>query len=44
MLDWILPLVTSPWIYLIVFTAAAVDAFFPPVPSGALVVTSAPSR
>ena len=39
MLDWILSFVTSPWIYLIVFVASAVDAFFPPVPSGALIVT-----
>jgi membrane protein DedA with SNARE-associated domain len=39
MLDWVLSFITSPWIYVIVFAATAVDAFFPPVPSGALVVT-----
>ncbi|WP_345075164.1 DedA family protein [Phytohabitans flavus] len=38
MLDQVIPLVTSPWIYLVVFVVVALDAFFPAVPSEAIVV------
>lgn len=38
MLDQVIPLVTSPWIYLVVFLVVALDAFFPAVPSEAIVV------
>jgi membrane protein DedA with SNARE-associated domain len=39
--DFILPFVSSPWIYAIVFAVCAIDAFFPPVPCGVVVVTLA---
>ena len=44
MTDAILPLVedvmSSPWIYLVLFALAAVDGFFPVVPSEASVITA----
>lgn len=44
MTDTILQLVdgvmASPWIYLVIFTLAAVDAFFPAVPSETVVITA----
>lgn len=39
--DFILPFVSSPWIYVIVFAVCAIDAFFPPIPCGVVVVTLA---
>lgn len=49
MLDPLMPLICSPWLYLIVFVAVTIDGFFPVMPSeavviglGALSVTGAP--
>lgn len=38
MLNHLLPLVSSPWLYLIVFAAVAVDGFLPVIPIEALVI------
>jgi membrane-associated protein len=38
MLDHLMPLVSSPWLYAIVFAAVAVDGFIPVVPSEAVVI------
>ena len=38
MLDHLMPLVSSPWLYVLVFAAVAVDGFLPVVPSEALVI------
>jgi len=38
MLDQLMPLISSPWLYLIVLAAVAVDAFLPIVPSETLVI------
>lgn len=38
MLDHLAPLVSSPWLYLIVFVAVTLDGFLPVVPSEALVI------
>lgn len=32
--------VTSPWFYLVLFAVAAIDGFFPVVPSESLVITA----
>ncbi|MER7416786.1 DedA family protein [Micromonospora peucetia] len=40
-LDLLRQLVTSPWVYLLIFGLTAVDAFFPAVPSEAAVITAA---
>jgi membrane-associated protein len=38
MLDHLMPLISSPWLYLIVFLAVAVDGFMPVTPSEAVVI------
>ena len=38
MLDHLLPLISSPWLYVIVFVAVAIDGFFPATPSEAVVI------
>jgi membrane protein DedA with SNARE-associated domain len=38
MLDHLMPLVSSPWLYVIVFAAVAIDGFLPVVPSEVLVI------
>ncbi|MGW0435748.1 DedA family protein [Micromonospora sp. NPDC003197] len=38
MLDHLMPLISSPWLYLIVFTAVAIDGFIPVMPSEAVVI------
>src|SRR6188768_2880933 len=50
MLDHLTPLLSSPWLYVIVFAAMAIDGFFPVVPSdvaviglGALSATGSPN-
>ncbi|SCL59166.1 membrane protein DedA, SNARE-associated domain [Micromonospora citrea] len=40
-LDLLRQLVTSPWVYLLLFGLTAVDAFFPAVPGEAAVITAA---
>ncbi|SCG19135.1 membrane protein DedA, SNARE-associated domain [Micromonospora echinofusca] len=40
-LDLLRQLVTSPWVYLLIFGLTAVDAFFPAVPGEAAVITAA---
>ncbi|MEU9505760.1 DedA family protein [Micromonospora sp. NPDC048170] len=40
-LDLLRDLVTSPWVYLLIFGLTAVDAFFPAVPGEAAVITAA---
>lgn len=39
-IEMVTDLMSSPWIYLALFTIAAVDAFFPVVPSETLVITA----
>ena len=39
-LDLLRQLVTSPWVYLVIFGITAVDAFFPAVPGEAAVITA----
>jgi membrane-associated protein len=39
--DFLLTAVSSPWVYLVVFAAVVIDAFFPPVPSETVVVVAA---
>ena len=39
--DFVLGLAGSPWVYLIVLVFAAVDAFFPPIPSESAIVALA---
>ncbi|WP_328422331.1 DedA family protein [Micromonospora sp. NBC_00389] len=41
LLDLLRQLVTSPWVYLLIFGLTAVDAFFPAVPGEAAVITAA---
>jgi membrane-associated protein len=38
MLDHLLPLLCSPWLYVVVFMAVAADGFLPIVPSESLVI------
>jgi membrane protein DedA with SNARE-associated domain len=38
MLDLLAPVISSPWLYLVVFLAVAVDGFLPVVPSEAVVI------
>jgi membrane-associated protein len=38
MMDHLMPLLWSPWLYVIVFVAVAVDGFFPVVPSETVVI------
>lgn len=38
MLDHLMPLISSPWLYVIVFVAVALDGFIPVVPSETLVI------
>ncbi|GAB3156593.1 VTT domain-containing protein [Micromonospora sonneratiae] len=38
MLDHLMPLLSSPWLYLIVFAAVAIDGFAPVMPSEAVVI------
>lgn len=40
LLDLVRDLMTSPWIYLVLFGFAALDGFFPVVPSESLVITA----
>lgn len=40
LLDLVRDLMTSPWIYLTLFGFAALDGFFPVVPSESLVITA----
>ncbi|KAA1374950.1 DedA family protein [Aeromicrobium fastidiosum] len=39
--DFVLGLAGSPWVYLVVLAFAAVDAFFPPIPSESAIVALA---
>ncbi|WP_203762375.1 DedA family protein, partial [Paractinoplanes deccanensis] len=39
MLDHLMPLISSPWIYLLVFVFVAIDGFFPAMPSEAVVIS-----
>ena len=39
--DFVLGLAGSPWVYLVVLVFAAVDAFFPPIPSESAIVALA---
>lgn len=39
-LGWAQELMTSPWIYVVVWAVAALDGFFPVVPSESLVITA----
>ncbi|MFG1992273.1 DedA family protein [Actinoplanes sp. NPDC048988] len=39
MLDHVMPLISSPWIYLVVFVLVAIDGFFPAMPSEAVVIS-----
>lgn len=39
-IEWVTDLMSSPWVYLALFAIAAIDAFFPVVPSETLVITS----
>ncbi|KUL26305.1 hypothetical protein ADL15_38565 [Actinoplanes awajinensis subsp. mycoplanecinus] len=41
MLDHLMPLLTSPWLYVIVFVSVAIDGFFPVVPSEAVLIGAA---
>src|SRR6478752_4306764 len=38
---WAVALAASPWIFLVVFLFAALDGFFPPVPSESVVIALA---
>ncbi|MCL7460621.1 DedA family protein [Micromonospora echinofusca] len=40
-IDLLRQLITSPWVYLLIFGLTAVDAFFPAVPGEAAVITAA---
>ncbi|WIM99694.1 DedA family protein [Actinoplanes oblitus] len=40
MLDHLMPLVASPWLYVVVFAAVAIDGFLPFMPSEALVIAA----
>lgn len=40
-LDLLHHTVASPWVYLVIFTVTAVDAFFPAVPGETVVITAA---
>lgn len=39
-ITWVEPLMASWWVFLILFTFSAIDAFFPVVPSESLVITA----
>lgn len=39
-LDIVLPVMSSPWVYLALFAVSLIDAFFPAVPSESLVITA----
>jgi membrane protein DedA with SNARE-associated domain len=39
MMDHLMPLICSPWLYVIVFVAVTVDGFFPIVPSETVVIS-----
>ncbi|MDD9151396.1 DedA family protein [Plantibacter flavus] len=39
--ELILGAVTSPWLYLVMFAAAVIDGFFPPIPSETVLVAAA---
>lgn len=39
--EWLVGLVTSPWIFVALFAFAAIDGFFPPIPSESAVITLA---
>lgn len=39
MMDHLMPLICSPWLYVIVFVAVTVDGFFPVVPSETVVIS-----
>jgi len=39
--DWSLLLVGSPWVYVVVIAFAAIDGFFPPIPSESVVISLA---
>lgn len=39
-LDWVEQVMSSPWIYLVIILIAAVDSFFPVVPSETAVITA----
>ncbi|MEV4346338.1 VTT domain-containing protein [Actinoplanes sp. NPDC049596] len=39
LLDHLMPLVSSPWLYLVVFALVAIDGFFPATPSEAVVIS-----
>ncbi len=38
MMEHLMPLISSPWLYVIVFALVAIDGFFPAVPSEAVVI------
>ncbi len=39
--DWIVALAAAPWVYLVLYAIAALDGFFPPVPSESVVIALA---
>lgn len=39
--DWLVALADAPWVYLALFALAAIDGFFPPVPSESVVIALA---
>ncbi|RYV49675.1 DedA family protein [Pengzhenrongella frigida] len=39
--DWIVALAAAPWVYLALYAIAALDGFFPPVPSESVVIALA---
>ncbi|WP_407343639.1 DedA family protein [Pengzhenrongella phosphoraccumulans] len=39
--DWIVALAAAPWVYLALYAIAALDGFFPPVPSETVVIALA---
>ncbi|GAA4604697.1 membrane protein DedA with SNARE-associated domain [Actinoplanes octamycinicus] len=41
MLDHLMPLLSSPWLYVVVFLAVAIDGFLPFMPSEAIVIGAA---
>jgi membrane protein DedA with SNARE-associated domain len=38
---WVLALAGSPWVYVVLYTFAAIDGFFPPIPSESIVIALA---
>lgn len=36
--DWVITLVGSPWVFLALYAFAAIDGFFPPIPSESVII------